>query len=178
MSAGDPSFRLHGPALPLSPVILSVPHAGRDYPLPLRAALRVTERAGDGDARALSLPAALRVRSTAVGEALPERGAESLCVALAAAVAAPVRLPLAAALPVALPLAVAQPLREPRGAEGVPAAPPAEAEGQREGAGVAEALVERAAEGDAELLRAGVAEPRADTEREGGAVCDADALTR
>ena len=41
MSAGDLSFRLHGPAEPLSPVILSVPHAGRDYPLQLRAALRV-----------------------------------------------------------------------------------------------------------------------------------------
>ncbi|MCW3845871.1 N-formylglutamate amidohydrolase [Sphingomonas sp. LB-2] len=35
------SFQLHGPEDPVSPVILSVPHAGRDYPLPLRAALRV-----------------------------------------------------------------------------------------------------------------------------------------
>lgn len=40
MSAA-PSFDRHGPEIPVSPVILSVPHAGRDYPLPLRAALRV-----------------------------------------------------------------------------------------------------------------------------------------
>lgn len=36
-----PSFARHGPLEPISPVVLSVPHAGRDYPLPLRAALRV-----------------------------------------------------------------------------------------------------------------------------------------
>ncbi len=36
-----PSFDRHGPETPVSPVVLSVPHAGRDYPLPLRAALRV-----------------------------------------------------------------------------------------------------------------------------------------
>ncbi len=36
-----PPFDRHGPADPVSPVVLSVPHAGRDYPLPLRAALRV-----------------------------------------------------------------------------------------------------------------------------------------
>ncbi len=35
------SFVRHGPAEPLSPVVLSVPHAGREYPLPLRTALRV-----------------------------------------------------------------------------------------------------------------------------------------
>lgn len=35
------SFQRYGPDVPLSPVVLSVPHAGRDYPLPLRAALRV-----------------------------------------------------------------------------------------------------------------------------------------
>ncbi|MFL9840624.1 N-formylglutamate amidohydrolase [Sphingomonas sp. ST-64] len=35
-----PPFDLHGPESPASPVVLSVPHAGRDYPLPLRAALR------------------------------------------------------------------------------------------------------------------------------------------
>lgn len=35
------SFVRHGAAEPLSPVVLSAPHAGRDYPLPLRAALRV-----------------------------------------------------------------------------------------------------------------------------------------
>jgi N-formylglutamate amidohydrolase len=37
----SPSFTRHGPAEPTSPVVLSVPHAGRDYPLPLRSALRV-----------------------------------------------------------------------------------------------------------------------------------------
>jgi N-formylglutamate amidohydrolase len=36
-----PSFTRHGPEEPQSPIVLSVPHAGRDYPLPLRAALRV-----------------------------------------------------------------------------------------------------------------------------------------
>lgn len=41
MSAVPPSFVRHGPSDPVSPVVLSVPHAGRDYPLPLRAALRV-----------------------------------------------------------------------------------------------------------------------------------------
>ncbi len=36
-----PPFDRHGPSEPTSPVVLSVPHAGRDYPLALRAALRV-----------------------------------------------------------------------------------------------------------------------------------------
>lgn len=35
-----PPFDCHGPERPASPVVLSVPHAGRDYPLALRAALR------------------------------------------------------------------------------------------------------------------------------------------
>lgn len=35
-----PSFRIIGDPKPQSPVVLSVPHAGRDYPLALRAALR------------------------------------------------------------------------------------------------------------------------------------------
>ena len=39
--APSPSFDIHGPPTPVSPVILSVPHGGRDYPLALRAALRV-----------------------------------------------------------------------------------------------------------------------------------------
>lgn len=34
------SFDLHGAETPDSPVVLSVPHAGRDYPLELRACLR------------------------------------------------------------------------------------------------------------------------------------------
>lgn len=34
-------FDVHGPHDPASPVVLSVPHAGRDYPLAMRAALRV-----------------------------------------------------------------------------------------------------------------------------------------
>lgn len=36
-----PSFDRIGPVLPASPVVISVPHAGRDYPLPLRAAAAV-----------------------------------------------------------------------------------------------------------------------------------------
>ncbi len=39
MSAPPPYHR-HGPETPVSPVVLAVPHAGRDYPLLLRAALR------------------------------------------------------------------------------------------------------------------------------------------
>lgn len=35
-----PSFRIIGGPEPQSPVVMSVPHAGRDYPLALRAALR------------------------------------------------------------------------------------------------------------------------------------------
>lgn len=35
------SFHRHGPAVPHSPVVLSVPHAGRDYPQALLAAIRV-----------------------------------------------------------------------------------------------------------------------------------------
>ncbi|KQS04113.1 N-formylglutamate amidohydrolase [Sphingomonas sp. Leaf357] len=35
------SFDIYGASEPASPVILSVPHGGRDYPLALRAALRV-----------------------------------------------------------------------------------------------------------------------------------------
>ena len=41
MAALCPSFDHYGAGIPVSPVILSVPHAGRDYPLSLRAALRV-----------------------------------------------------------------------------------------------------------------------------------------
>ncbi len=41
MAASSPSFERYGDAIPASPVILSVPHAGREYPLALRAALRV-----------------------------------------------------------------------------------------------------------------------------------------
>ncbi len=37
----EATFVRHGPAEPLSPVILSVPHAGRDYPEALRQAIRV-----------------------------------------------------------------------------------------------------------------------------------------
>ena len=36
-----PAFTRHGPLRPASPVVLSVPHAGRDYPYALRAALKV-----------------------------------------------------------------------------------------------------------------------------------------
>ncbi len=67
----DPaSFDRHGPLLPVSPVVLSVPHAGRDYPLPLRAALRVP--------LASLLPLEDRHTDTL---ALAARGAETLVVA-------------------------------------------------------------------------------------------------
>ena len=39
---GETGFERWGDAVPASPVVISVPHAGRDYPLPLRAALRVS----------------------------------------------------------------------------------------------------------------------------------------
>ncbi len=42
------SFDLIGDTPPRSPVVLSVPHAGRDYPLPLHSALRVPLRALTG----------------------------------------------------------------------------------------------------------------------------------
>lgn len=41
MAESARSFDRYGPDGPASPVVLSVPHAGRDYPLALRAALRV-----------------------------------------------------------------------------------------------------------------------------------------
>jgi N-formylglutamate amidohydrolase len=41
VTVGAASFTRHGPADPRSPVVLSVPHAGRDYPLELRAALKL-----------------------------------------------------------------------------------------------------------------------------------------
>jgi len=40
-----PSFERFGPSVPASPVVLSAPHAGRDYPPALRAGLRVPIRA-------------------------------------------------------------------------------------------------------------------------------------
>jgi len=39
------SFDRHGPAVPHSPVVLSVPHAGRDYPAAMLPRLRVTKAA-------------------------------------------------------------------------------------------------------------------------------------
>lgn len=65
-----PSFDRHGPETPVSPVVLSVPHAGRDYPLPLRAALRVP--------LASLLPLEDRHADTL---AIAARGAETLLVA-------------------------------------------------------------------------------------------------
>lgn len=69
MSAAPP-FDRHGPDIPVSPVVMSVPHAGRDYPLPLRAALRVP--------LASLLPLEDRHADTL---ALAARGAETLFVA-------------------------------------------------------------------------------------------------
>lgn len=65
-----PPFDRHGLADPVSPVVLSVPHAGRDYPLPLRAALRVP--------LASLLPLEDRHADTL---AIAARGAETLLVA-------------------------------------------------------------------------------------------------
>lgn len=64
------SFVRHGPEIPDSPVILSVPHAGRDYPPPLRAALAVP----------IAFAAALEDRH-ADTLALATRGRETLFVA-------------------------------------------------------------------------------------------------
>lgn len=41
MAIQNPSFDRHGPALPASPVVVSVPHGGRDYPAAMAAAIRV-----------------------------------------------------------------------------------------------------------------------------------------
>ena len=41
MATPAPCFNRLGPPVPVSPVIVSVPHAGRDYPPEMRAALRV-----------------------------------------------------------------------------------------------------------------------------------------
>ncbi|GHH22900.1 MULTISPECIES: N-formylglutamate amidohydrolase [Sphingomonas] len=41
MASLPPSFERYGDDPPASPVVLSVPHAGRDYPVALQAALRV-----------------------------------------------------------------------------------------------------------------------------------------
>lgn len=41
MTASSSPFDRYGDAFPASPVVLSVPHAGREYPLALRTALRV-----------------------------------------------------------------------------------------------------------------------------------------
>ncbi|MEG3182095.1 N-formylglutamate amidohydrolase [Sphingomonas sp. LT1P40] len=65
-----PPYDRHGPTEPVSPVVLSVPHAGRDYPLPLRAALRVP--------LASLLPLEDRHADTL---ALAARGAETLIAA-------------------------------------------------------------------------------------------------
>ncbi|MGK6356112.1 N-formylglutamate amidohydrolase [Sphingomonas sp. DT-207] len=65
-----PSFARFGPLEPITPVVLSVPHAGRDYPLPLRSAIRVPLTA-------------LRVLEDRYADALAldARGAETLLLA-------------------------------------------------------------------------------------------------
>lgn len=65
----SPGFTAFGEAIPASPVVISVPHAGRDYPLALRAALRGPV----GAARALEDRHVDTV-------ALAARGAETLIV--------------------------------------------------------------------------------------------------
>ncbi len=59
-----PGFTIYGPAAPVSPVVLSVPHAGRDYPAALRAALAVPVAMAQGleDRHADTLTLAARGR--------------------------------------------------------------------------------------------------------------------
>ncbi len=67
------SFDLIGPMPPASPVVLSVPHAGREYPLALRAALRVpaTALAALEDRHVDAVALAAREGETAVVQRLP-----------------------------------------------------------------------------------------------------------
>ena len=62
------SVERHGAEPPASPVVISVAHAGRDYPLPLRAALRVSLAAAAGleDRHVDAVALAARVAETTV----------------------------------------------------------------------------------------------------------------
>ncbi len=63
------SFDRYGPGLPVSPVVLSVPHAGRDYPAAMLAAIRVP------------VGALLSLEDRYIdGVAIAARGAETLLV--------------------------------------------------------------------------------------------------
>ncbi|MES2754531.1 MAG: N-formylglutamate amidohydrolase, partial [Pseudomonadota bacterium] len=66
LSFETPAFQSYGPADPVSPVVLSVPHAGRDYPAALRAALAVplSHLFALEDRHADTLAAAARGRET------------------------------------------------------------------------------------------------------------------
>ena len=66
-------FDLHGPACPSSPVVLSVPHAGREYPLVLRAALRapVAALAALEDRHVDAVALAARQNETCLVQRLP-----------------------------------------------------------------------------------------------------------
>ena len=68
MDRTEPGFERWGELPPLSPVVISVPHAGRDYPLPLRAALRVPLAAATAleDRHVDAVALAARGRETAI----------------------------------------------------------------------------------------------------------------
>ncbi|RZF64224.1 N-formylglutamate amidohydrolase [Sphingomonas populi] len=68
MAQALPSFDLYGTGAPASPIVLSVPHAGRDYPLAMRAALRVPPEAlvGLEDRHADALALAARGNETMI----------------------------------------------------------------------------------------------------------------
>ena len=67
------SFRMFGEMLPESPVVLSVPHAGRDYPAPLRMALRapLASLAALEDRHVDAIALAARDRETLLLQTLP-----------------------------------------------------------------------------------------------------------
>lgn len=67
------AFDLIGPIPPASPVVLSVPHAGRDYPLTLRSALRVpaSALAALEDRHVDAVAHAARAGETAIVQRLP-----------------------------------------------------------------------------------------------------------
>ena len=67
------SFRMFGEMLPESPVVLSVPHAGRDYPATLRMALRapLASLAALEDRHVDAIALAARERETLLLQTLP-----------------------------------------------------------------------------------------------------------
>ncbi|MDO7842515.1 N-formylglutamate amidohydrolase [Sphingomonas immobilis] len=73
MPSPPASFDLYGDETPASPIVLSVPHAGRDYPLAMRAALRVqpSQLLLLEDRHADTLALAARTRESAIVQRRP-----------------------------------------------------------------------------------------------------------